>query len=90
MNTVTFETPLYVYGFVEGDVIGLFICTKTSELVQDLRDQLLQASDLRTGKSGDFHLRYKNNQLPLTARIHEFNIQNFERIDLVREGESNA
>lgn len=80
----------HFFGFVQGDMTGLLVSVQPTETVRSILEQLLQSSEIRTGNSGQYQVRYKDKVLPMDARIHEINLKNFERIDLLKQQDLNV
>ena len=82
--------PQHFFGFVQGDTTGLLVSVQATETVRSLLEKLIQSSELRTGNSGQYEVQCKGKVLPLDARIHDMELKDFERIDLIKQQDLNV
>jgi hypothetical protein len=74
---------LPLYGFVEGDVLGLLVVVHDNETVGDLAKKLLEAAAVRTGKYEKGDVFFKRQRLDPTAAIGRVGLSALDRVDVV-------
>jgi hypothetical protein len=65
-----------LYGFLQGDVLGLLILAEEHETVHALSERLQEAASV--------HVIYKGNVLAPGITLHEAGLTSLERFDVVR------
>lgn len=73
---------LPLYGFLEGDSLGILILGYTDDTVQILIDKLQTSAQLRVIRSKDVDLWYQGSKLSSEITLREAGIEAFERIDV--------
>lgn len=73
-----------LYGFLQGDVLGLLIVADEGETVRALSEQLQEAASLRVAYSQNVRVLYKGNVLDPGLTLHEAGLTALERFDVVR------
>lgn len=76
---------LPLYGFVQGDTIGLLILAEESDTVEILGQKLQQAASVRVPPADDLKLVYKGQVLDTRLTISQAGFGPLERFDLIRE-----
>lgn len=74
---------LPVYGFVEGDTLGLLILANPTGTVEELLRLVVQSASLRVGLPPDARLRHDGCVLDAAANVVEAGIQALDRVDVV-------
>jgi hypothetical protein len=76
--------PLPLYGFMEGDTIGLLIVADEQESVRSLAGKLRDAASLRVDGSGDMELVYGGIVLDPDNTLAQAGIKPLQPFDLRR------
>jgi Toluene-4-monooxygenase system protein B (TmoB) len=77
--------PLPLYGFMEGDTIGLLILADEHESVQSLAEKLRDAASLRVASQGDWEVVYQGAVLDPATPLSQANLAPLQRFDLRRK-----
>jgi hypothetical protein len=75
--------PLPLYGFLEGDTIGLLVVVDENETVEALTRKLQDAASIRVAPSGNPRLLYRGNKLDPAMTLAEVGMKSLERFDVV-------
>jgi hypothetical protein len=75
--------PLPLYGFLEGDTIGLLVVVDENETVEALTRKLQDAASIRVAPSGNPQLLYRGNKLDPAMTLAEVGMKSLERFDVV-------
>jgi hypothetical protein len=73
-----------LYGFLQGDVLGLLIVADERESVHALAEQLQEAASVRVAKSQNVRVIYKGSVLDPGLTLREAGLAALERFDVVR------
>jgi hypothetical protein len=73
-----------LYGFLEGDTIGLLILTSASETVGALIEKLRVSASVRVASPEGMRLRYRGKFLDRSLTVGEAGIEPLDRFDVVR------
>ena len=76
---------LPLYGFLQGDVLGLVILAEEHETVQQLAEKLRQAARVRVPTRGAARLWYKGQRRAPDQSLSQIGIEPLERFDVVQE-----
>jgi hypothetical protein len=76
--------PLPLYGFLEGDTIGLLIVAEEHETVGSLSRKLQEAASLRVVPIQNPHILYRDEALDPGMTLAEAGLKPLERFDVVR------
>jgi hypothetical protein len=76
--------PIPLYGFLEGDTIGLLILVEENETVEALAEKLQEAASLRVAPSPHVKVVYRGATLDSSASIIQAGMKPLERFDVVR------
>lgn len=84
------QTPdmIPVYGFLEGDTLGLLLVTHPGEKIHDLADKLRRAGSVRVETSGRFDLVHDGHVLDPDWTVGQTAIRPLDRVDAVRRERS--
>jgi hypothetical protein len=74
-----------LYGFLEGDTLGLLILVEEHETVHDLATKLQQASSVRVACKAQVEVRYKDRVLHPQQTIGQAELAPLERFDVVQK-----
>jgi hypothetical protein len=77
--------PLPLYGFLEGDTIGLLIFADEQESVQSLAKKLRDAASLRVDAKGEMEVVYQGAVLHPAATVEEADFKPLQRFDVRRK-----
>jgi len=72
-----------LYGFLEGDTIGLLILADEKETLQSIRDRLKASAAVRVAPRAEGYVLVKEKKIPLTARAIEAGLEPLDRFDVV-------
>ena len=73
-----------LYGFLQGDVLGLLIVADEHITVRALSEQLQEAASVRVAKSRNVCVIYKGNVLDPGLTLRDAGLAALERFDVVR------
>lgn len=76
-----------LYGFLEGDTLGLLILVEEHETVHDLATKLQQAASVRVAYQARIEVRYKDRVLDPHYTIAQAEFLPLERFDVVQKGD---
>ena len=76
-------TVLPLYGFVQGDTMGVVVLGRLDATVADLGADLLRAVGVRLNRQGPYQLRAGARRLDPEATLRTAAMEPLERIDLV-------
>ena len=74
--------PLPLYGFMEGDTIGLLIVADEQESVRSLADKLRDAASLRVDGSGSMDVVYRGIVIDPDSTLAQAEFKPLQRFDL--------
>lgn len=72
-----------VYGFLEGDTIGLLLLAEENETVQSLSEKLQRAARLRVKPFAPFKTLFKEQVLNPSSIVASCGLQPLDRFDVV-------
>jgi hypothetical protein len=76
-----------LYGFLEGDTLGLLLLAREDETLGQLARRLQDSAALRVAPFADFEIRHQGRSLPPECRVENAGLAPLDRIDVVRSGE---
>lgn len=76
--------PVPIYGFLEGDTIGLLILAEETDTAADLAKKLQDAAWLRVGARDNVQVVYKGKTLDPNVTLAQAGIEPLEKFDVVR------
>jgi hypothetical protein len=74
--------PLPLYGFMEGDTIGLLIVADEQESVQSLASKLQEAASLRVESGENVEVVYRGTVLDPKATLKQAELKPLQRFDV--------
>lgn len=74
-----------LYGFVEGDTLGLLVLTDEKETIAQLAEKLQQGARVRVARRTRVKLLHAGRVLEPSVTVGEAGLEPLERIDLVRD-----
>lgn len=72
-----------LYGFLEGDSIGLLILAYKQDTVRELADKLQQAASVRVSMRANMGVRYRDRMLDPNNTLEQVGIEALDRFDVV-------
>ena len=75
--------PIPLYGFLEGDAVGLLILADEEETVQTLARKLQDAASLRVAHRERVQVIYNDKAMDPTITIAQAGIQALDRFDVI-------
>jgi hypothetical protein len=76
--------PIPLYGFLEGDTIGLLIVAEENETVQDLAQKLQDGAGIRVAPREKVKVIYKEKVLAPELTLIQAGVEALERFDVIR------
>lgn len=73
-----------LYGFLQGDVLGLLILAEEDETVHALSERLQEAASVRVAHTQNVKVLYQGNVLDPGLTLREAGLASLERFDVVR------
>jgi hypothetical protein len=74
-----------LYGFLQGDTIGLLILADEDDTPKTLADKLASAARVRVNPRAPLRIFYKGRELEADATVARARIEPLDRIDAVEE-----
>lgn len=71
-----------LYGFLQGDVLGILLLAEEKATIGELAEQLQQAARLRVARRPNPVVKYHGRQLDARLTVKQANLQALERIDV--------
>ena len=75
--------PIPLYGFLQGDTIGLLILAEESETLQALARKLQAAASLRVEGVDDVRVVYNDKTMDQTLTVAQAGLQALDRFDVL-------
>jgi Toluene-4-monooxygenase system protein B (TmoB) len=79
--------PIPLYGFLEGDTIGLLVLSEEAESVTELARKLQQAASIRVAPIDAVEVVYDGKTLDPNVTVAQAGLQALDRFDVVRRRE---
>jgi hypothetical protein len=76
-----------IYGFVQGDSLGLLLLAQAGETVQELGEKLQQSARIRVAHRADVKVMYKGRELDPKWTVEQAGVEALDRIDVVARGQ---
>jgi hypothetical protein len=76
---------LPLYGFLQGDALGLLILADDSETVQQLAQKLREAAKVRVGISGKLQVWQQNRIVSPELTLKQAGFEPLQRFDAIQE-----
>ena len=77
------ETVMPLYGFVEGDTLGVVVLVRPDDSVRALAARLLEAAALRVAPAGEGRVMAQGQLLDPRSTLRREGIAALDRVDLV-------
>jgi hypothetical protein len=78
-------TLMPLYGFVEGDTMGVVVLARSDATAQELGEEMIAAASVRVARRGRFKVMAHDRALDLGATLRVQGLTPLERVDLVWE-----
>jgi hypothetical protein len=78
--------PIPLYGFLEGDTLGLLMLAEEGETVLELARRLQEAASLRVARIDKIHLVYNGKAIDPGITIAQAGFQELDRFDVFSRG----
>jgi hypothetical protein len=75
--------PIPLYGFLQGDTVGLLILADEEETVQALARKLQDAASLRVARIDRIHLVYNGKAMDPALTIAQAGFEAFDRFEVI-------
>jgi hypothetical protein len=75
--------PIPLYGFLQGDTVGLLILADEEETVQALARKLQDAASLRVARIDRIHLVYNEKAMDPALTIAQAGFEAFDRFEVI-------
>ena len=75
--------PIPLYGFLEGDMLGLLVFAEEVETVQELARKLQDAASIRVARNDDVELLYNGKPLDPALTVAQAGLQALDRFDVI-------
>jgi hypothetical protein len=82
---VTRDELVPLYGFVQGDTLGLLVLVRSTDTVAELAAVLQEAASVRVAPSPDVFVRHRRERLDPTVTVAAAGLTALDRVELVRE-----
>jgi hypothetical protein len=75
--------PIPLYGFLQGDTVGLLILAEEADTLHTLARKLQDAASLRVAGMNKIQLRYNNETMNLETTVAQAGLQALDRFDVI-------
>jgi len=75
--------PIPLYGFLQGDTVGLLILADDGETLEALARKLQAAASLRVAARAEVQLVYNDKTMDLTMTVAQAGLQALDRFDVL-------
>jgi hypothetical protein len=75
--------PIPLYGFLEGDMLGLLVFAEEVETVQELARKLQDAASIRVARNDDVELLYNGKSVDPALTVAQAGLQALDRFDVI-------
>ena len=75
--------PIPLYGFLQGDTLGLLILADEAETIQILARKLQDAASLRVASREHVHLVYNHKAVDPSLTVAQAGFEAFDRFDVI-------
>jgi hypothetical protein len=76
--------PIPLYGFLEGDTIGLLVLADENETMHSLAEKLQEAASLRVAPSPSVTVVYREESIDSGKTVAQAGLKALDRFDVVR------
>jgi hypothetical protein len=75
--------PVPLYGFLQGDTIGLLIMAEEDDTLQSLAQKLQEGASLRVARRDRVQVVYNEKLMDLTITVAQAGFQALDRFDVI-------
>jgi hypothetical protein len=75
--------PIPLYGFLEGDTLGLLVLAEEADTVRELARKLQDAANIRVARNGDVELLYNGKSVDPGLTVAQAGLQALDRFDVI-------
>jgi hypothetical protein len=75
--------PIPLYGFLQGDTVGLLILADDGETIEALARRLQAAASLRVAARDQVRVVYKDKTMDLTMTVTQAGLEALDRFDVL-------
>jgi hypothetical protein len=79
-----------LYGFIEGDTLGVVVLVRPDETARDLARHLIEAASVRVARTDEARVRVRDEILSPNATLRSAGITPLDRVDLVWQPSHNG
>jgi hypothetical protein len=72
-----------LYGFLEGDTLGLLVLAEEADTVRELARKLQDAANIRVARNGDVELLYNSKSVDPGLTVAQAGLQALDRFDVI-------
>ena len=76
--------PIPLYGFLEGDTLGLLVLAEEAETIRELSRKLQDAANLRVARSDNVDFLYQGKTIDPVFTVAQAGLQALDRFDVIR------
>ena len=77
--------PVPLYGFLQGDTVGLLILAEEGDTLQSLAQKLQDGASLRVAAKDHVQVVYNEHVMDLTQTVAQAGFQALDRFDVIGE-----
>jgi Toluene-4-monooxygenase system protein B (TmoB) len=78
--------PIPLYGFLEGDTLGLLVLAQEGETVLELARKLQEAASIRVARNDEIDLVYNGKAIDPGLTVAQTGLQALDRFDVICRG----
>jgi hypothetical protein len=78
--------PIPLYGFLEGDILGLLVLAEEGETVLELARKLQDAASIRVSRNDKIDLVYNGKAIDPGRTVAQAGLQALDRFDVIWRG----
>jgi hypothetical protein len=75
--------PIPLYGFLEGDTLGLLVLAEEAQTILELARKLQDAANIRVARSDDVELLYNGKTIDPGLTVAQAGLQALDRFDVI-------
>lgn len=75
--------PIPLYGFLQGDIVGLLILAEEAETIQALAQKLQDAANLRVAARDRLQVIYNDEVIDPVLTVRQAGLQALDRFDVI-------
>jgi hypothetical protein len=75
--------PIPLYGFMEGDTIGLLVLAEEAQTILELARKLQDAANIRVARTDDVELLYDGKSVDPALTVAQAGLQALDRFDVI-------